>query len=90
MVNKQILNEAFLKSIESEYIFDNAPINRFSKNKENDGADKKLMGLKDKIKSIENCDILIHLAAADYYPDFAMGDGLGSWESYKRNNIDIK
>lgn len=39
-------------------------------------------------KSIENCDILIHLAAADYYPDFAMGEGLGSWESYKKNNID--
>ena len=57
MVNKEILNEAFLKSIESEYIFDNAPINRFSKNKENDGADKKLMGLKDKIKSIENCEL---------------------------------
>ena len=46
MVNKEILNQEFLKSIESEYIFDNAPINRFSKNKENDGTDKKLIDLK--------------------------------------------
>ena len=57
MVDEEILNQEFLKSIESEYIFDNAPINRFSKNKENDGADKKLMGLKDKIKSIEDCEL---------------------------------
>ena len=34
MVNKEILNQEFLKSIESEYIFDNAPINRFNENKE--------------------------------------------------------
>ena len=38
MVNKEILNQEFLKSIESEYIFDNAPINRFKKI-------KKMMGL---------------------------------------------
>ena len=57
MVNKEILNQEFLKSIESEYIFDNAPINRFSKNKENDGSDKKLTSLKDKIKSIEDCEL---------------------------------
>ena len=57
MVDEGILNQEFLKSIESEYIFDNAPINRFSKNKENDGTDKKLMILKDKIKSIEDCEL---------------------------------
>ena len=57
MVNKQILNEAFLKSIESEYIFDNAPINRLKKNEENDGIDKKLIDLKEKIKSIEDCEL---------------------------------
>ena len=57
MVNKEILNQEFLKSIESEYIFDNAPINRFKKNKENDGIDKKLIDLKDKIKSIEDCEL---------------------------------
>ena len=57
MINEEILNQEFLKSIESEYIFDNAPINRFSKNKENDGSDKKLTSLKDKIKSIEDCEL---------------------------------
>ena len=57
MVDEEILNQEFLKSIESEYIFDNAPINRFSKNKENDGSDKKLTSLKDKIKSIEDCEL---------------------------------
>ena len=57
MVDEEILNQEFLKSIESEHIFDNAPINRFSKNKENDGSDKKLTSLKDKIKSIEDCEL---------------------------------
>ena len=57
MVNKEILNQAFLKSIESEYIFDNAPINRLKKNEENDGINKKLIELKEKIKSIENCEL---------------------------------
>ena len=57
MVNKQILNQAFLKSIESEYIFDNAPINRLKKNEENDGIDKKLIELREKIKSIEDCEL---------------------------------
>ena len=57
MVNKEILNEAFLKSIESEYIFDNAPINRFKKNEEKGGIDKKLIDLKEKIKSIEDCEL---------------------------------
>ena len=57
MVNKEILNEAFLKSIESEYIFDNAPINRLKKNEEKDGIDQKLIDLKEKIKSIENCEL---------------------------------
>ena len=57
MVNKQILNQAFLKSIESEYIFNNAPINRLKKNEENDGIDKKLIELREKIKSIEDCEL---------------------------------
>ena len=57
MVNKEILNEAFLKSIESEYIFDNAPINRLKKNEEKSGIDKKLIDLKEKIKSIEDCEL---------------------------------
>ena len=42
-------------------------------------------------KEMKNCDILIHLAAADYYPDFQMGDGVGSWNIYNNNNInDLK
>ena len=57
MVNKEILNEAFLKSIESEYIFDNTPINRLKKNEEKGGIDKKLIDLKEKIKSIEDCEL---------------------------------
>ena len=57
MVNKETLNQEFLKSIESEYIFDNAPINRFIKNKENSGTDKRLVDLKSKIKSIEDCEL---------------------------------
>ena len=57
MVNKEILNQEFLKSIESEYIFDNAPINRFNENKENDDSGKKLRELKNKIKSIEDCEL---------------------------------
>ena len=57
MVNKEILNEAFIKSIESEYIFDNAPINRLKKNEEKGGIDKKLIDLKEKIKSIEDCEL---------------------------------
>ena len=57
MVNKEILNQEFLKSIESEYIFGNAPINRFIKNKKNGGINKKLVDLKSKIKSIEDCEL---------------------------------
>ena len=57
MVNKEILNQEFLKSIESDYIFDNAPINRFIKNKENSETDKRLVDLKSKIKSIEDCEL---------------------------------
>ena len=57
MANKEILNQEFLKSIESDYIFDNAPINRFKKNKETDDASERLIYLKDKIKSIQDCEL---------------------------------
>ena len=57
MGNKEILTEALLKSIESEYIFDNAPINRLKKNEEKGGIDKKLIDLREKIKSIEDCEL---------------------------------
>jgi NAD+ dependent glucose-6-phosphate dehydrogenase len=39
-------------------------------------------------KSMKNCDVLIHLAGADYYPDFSMGEGIGTWSNYKKNNIE--
>ena len=57
MVNKEILNQEFIKSIESEYIFDNAPINRLKKNEEKGGIDKMLIDLKEIIKSIEDCEL---------------------------------
>ena len=57
MANKEILNQEFLKSIESDYIFDNAPINRFSKSKDTDDVSEKLICLKDKIKSIKDCEL---------------------------------
>ena len=56
MVSKEILNQEFLKSIETEYIFNNAPINRFKKEKVNNETSKELTNLKDKIKSIEDCE----------------------------------
>lgn len=40
-------------------------------------------------KSMQNCDVLIHLAAKDYYPDFRMGAGEVSWEDYSYNNIHL-
>ena len=57
MANKEILNQEFLKSIESDYIFDNAPINRFSKSKDTYDVSEKLICLKDKIKSIKDCEL---------------------------------
>ena len=57
MVNKEILNQEFLKSIESEYIFDNAPINRFKKYKEIGDTSERLIYLKHKIKSIQDCEL---------------------------------
>ena len=56
MVSKEILNQEFLKSIETKYIFNNAPINRFKKEKVNNETSKELTNLKDKIKSIEDCE----------------------------------
>ena len=57
MVNKEILNQEFIKSIESEYIFNNAPINRFNKKHDSNETFKELTQLKDKIKSIEDCEL---------------------------------
>tara|TARA_B100001093_G_scaffold493821_1_gene536420 strand:- start:447 stop:1268 length:822 start_codon:yes stop_codon:yes gene_type:complete len=40
-------------------------------------------------KNLSGCDILIHLAAKDYYPDFKMSSGEVSWDDYCYNNIDL-
>jgi NAD+ dependent glucose-6-phosphate dehydrogenase len=37
-------------------------------------------------KHLKGCDVLIHLAAADYYPDFNMGPQF-EWEDYQKYNI---
>ena len=37
-------------------------------------------------KEIQDCNVLIHLAAADYYPDFDMGSS-DDWDNYILNNI---
>ena len=57
MVNKEILNQEFIKSIESEYIFNNAPINRFNRKHGSNETFKELAQLEDKIKSIEDCEL---------------------------------
>jgi Uracil-DNA glycosylase len=57
MVNREILNQEFIKSIESEYIFTNAPINRFNKKHGSNETFNELAQLKDKIKSIEDCEL---------------------------------
>ena len=61
MVNKEILNQEFLKSIESEYIFDNAPINRFIKNKENLIVSIKEFNTSDVILTLKNNMFLSNL-----------------------------
>ena len=69
MVSKEILNQEFLKSIETEYIFNNAPINRFKKEKANNQTSKELTNLKDKIKSIEDCEL------KNFSKNMVFGDG---------------
>ncbi len=57
MVKIEILNQEFIKSIESDYIFNNAPINRLNKKHESNETFKELVKLKDKIKSIQDCEL---------------------------------
>ena len=49
MIKKQILNEEILKSIESNYIYSNEPINRFKKLNEPDDIKLQLENLKKKM-----------------------------------------
>jgi len=57
MNKKQILNEEILKSIESNYVFSDKPINRFKKLTSAENIKLKLENLKKKILSIDNCDL---------------------------------
>ena len=57
MVKKQIINEEILKSIESNYVYSNEPINRFKKLNEPENIKLQLENLKNKILLIDNCDL---------------------------------
>ena len=57
MIKKQILNEEILKSIESNYVFSNKPINRFKKSANPENIKLQLENLKKKISLIDNCDL---------------------------------
>jgi len=57
MIKKQILNEEILKSIESNYIYNNEPINRFKKLNEPEDIKLQLENLKNKISLIDNCGL---------------------------------
>ena len=57
MIKKQIINEEILKSIESNYVYNNEPINRFKKINELENIKLQLENLKNKISLIDNCDL---------------------------------
>ena len=57
MIKKQIINEEILKSIESNYVYNNEPINRFKKANEPKNIELQLENLKNKISLIDNCDL---------------------------------
>ena len=57
MNKKQILNEEFLKSIESEYVFSDKPLKRIKSENKGENIKLKLENLKKKISLIENCDL---------------------------------
>ena len=57
MIKKQILNEEILKSIESNYVYSNDPINRFKKLNKPEDIKLQLENLKKKISLIDSCDL---------------------------------
>ena len=57
MIKKQIINEEILKSIESNYIYNNEPINRFKNVNEPENIKLQLENLKNKISLVDNCDL---------------------------------
>ena len=60
MIKKQIINEEILKSIESNYVYNNEPINRFKKINEPENIKLQLENLKKKIAEIDACDLKNH------------------------------
>ena len=57
MIKKQIINEEILKSIESNYVYNNEPINRFKKVNQPENIKLQLENLKNKISLVDNCDL---------------------------------
>ena len=57
MIKKQIINEEILKSIESNYVYNNEPINRFKKINDPENIKLQLENLKNKISLVDNCDL---------------------------------
>ena len=57
MNKKQILNEEFLKSIESKYVFSDKPLKRIKSVDNSENIKLKLENLKKKISLIENCEL---------------------------------
>jgi len=57
MIKKQIINEEILKSIKSNYVYNNEPINRFKEINEPVNIKLQLENLKNKISLIDNCDL---------------------------------
>ena len=57
MIKKQIINEEILKSIDSNYVYYNEPINRFKKLNEPENIKLQLENLKNKISLIDNCEL---------------------------------
>ena len=57
MIKKQIINDEILKSIDSNYVYNNEPINRFKKINEPENIKLQLENLKNKISLVDNCDL---------------------------------
>ena len=57
MIKKQIINEEILKSIESNYVYSNDPINRLKKLNKPEDIKLQLENLKKKISLIDSCDL---------------------------------
>ena len=59
-MNNEVLNDEFLKSIDSNYEFSNKPIRRLKKSQQPGEIKLQLENLKKKIAEIDACDLKIH------------------------------